>query len=178
MFTAFRRVLLLALPLAIPLSACRKDRDERERGMLSGTVPDTAPLVLQEGDVLITNQDSSVDLAAVGDRVVMKFSERVATKIRSDLDTTKVESGNSIGASIERAVKRGVSKGIMRRVEVPIGDIDSVTYTGGRIRFAYRVKPGLSFENFKVDHNRPVLETFGANDAERFVQAVRRRQAR
>lgn len=169
------RYALLALGLVTALAACRG----REHGGVFSDdfVRDTTPLTLGAGDVLITNRDSAMDLALVGDRVVLKFSDKTARQIRQDLDTTKVDTASRFGALIERSVKRGVGSMLDRRLEVPLADIDAASYDGERIRLVIRGRQHGSFDGIRVEGNRPVLETFRPEDARRFVDAVNARKA-
>jgi hypothetical protein len=173
--TRATRAAPLALGLAI-LTAC--GRGDSRRGFFANATPDTVPLVLGAGDVLITNTDSSMDLALVGDHLVLQFGEKVQHKLHEQLDTSKVDSSRSrFGAMIERAVKRGVGNLVNRRIEQPLTAIRSIDYRDGRIDIAYQSKPTFSFENMKVDGNRPVLESFPPDDAKRLVAAVQARLA-
>ena len=166
---------LLALAFVTALAACRG----REHGGVysSDFVRDTTPITLGPGDVLITNRDTSMDLALVGDRVVLKFSDKVAHQIRQDLDTSTADTSSRFGALIERTVKRGVGSMLQRRIEIPLADIDSASYDGSRIRLSYNGRRHPSLEGFRTDGKQPVMETFRPEDARRFVQAVNARKA-
>ncbi len=172
--TRSARATSLALALAL-ITAC--GRSDSRDAFFASTRPDTTPLVLGAGDVLITNSDSSMDLALVGDHLVMQFGEKVQRKLHRKLDTTKVDSSTGFGAMIERAVKRRVGNLVNRRIEQPLTSIRSIDYRDGRIDIAYRSKPTFSFENMKVNGNHPVLETFPPEDAKRLVAAVQARLA-
>ena len=137
---------------------------------------DTIPLVLGAGDLLITTTDSSMQLGLVGDKVLMQFGDKIRRQMRSELDTTHLETSNRLGAAIERAVKRRVGSLLGRRLVRPLLEIDSVWLDGNRITFGYRDRHGFNFDNFKNDH-RSTLESFSPEDARRFVDAVRARKA-
>jgi hypothetical protein len=146
-------------------------------GYFADLKSDTTPLVLGAGDLMITNRDSSVDLALAGDRVVMQFSERTRRKLRHDLDTTRAGSKSDFGAYIERTVKRQVTAMLDRRLERPLAGVRSIDFQDGTIEIDAREKHRFSFDNVKADHDRPALATFAPADAQRFVAAVRARMA-
>jgi hypothetical protein len=120
--------------------------------------------------VVITTYDGNVDLGLDRDTVFMRLSDRVLTKARKGLDTQTTADG--FGAWIEKTVKGKVAEALQHRIAYPLDDIDDVRYEHGAIRFTYRDRHPLSFEELKID-KRPVLESFTPDDARRFVAAVR-----
>lgn len=168
-----RFVRCAAVVLALASPACfGSDRADAFANMPS----DTIPLVMGDGDILITNPDSSMQLGMVRDTVLMQFGEKTRRQLRRDLDTANIESQNGIGAAIERAVKRKVGAMLGRRLVVPLSAIDSVYLDGDRIVFDYRDRRGFNFDSMKND-DRPVLASFRPADARRFVEAVQARKA-
>ena len=161
-----------ALALCLASMACFGDR----AGDFASMPSDTIPLVLGAGDLLITTTDSNMQLGLVGDTVLMQFSEKMRRTLRTDLDTTHLESRNGFGAAIERAVKRKVGAMLGRRLVRPLAEIDAVSLEGNRIVFAYHTRRGFSFDNMKND-DKPTLESFAPADARRFVDAVQARKA-
>ena len=162
-----------AIALSLLSPACfGHDRGDDFANMPS----DTIPLVLGAGDLLITTTDSNMQLGLVGDTVLMQFSDKMRQKLRTDLDTSHLESRNSFGAAIERAVKRKVGALLGRRLVRPLSAIDAVALEGNRIVFTYHDRGGFTFDNMKNDH-KPTLESFAPEDARRFVDAVRTRKA-
>ena len=158
--------------LALVSLSCLGDRSDDFARMPS----DTIPLVLGAGDLLITTTDSSMQLGLVGDTVLMQFGDKIRRQLRSELDTAHLETGNRLGAAIERAVKRRVGSMLGRRLVRPLLEIDSVWLDGNHITFGYRDRRGFNFDSFKNDH-RSTLESFSPEDARRFVDAVRARKA-
>jgi hypothetical protein len=170
------RLHLPCVLLALATAACGGGSDSSDGAV--GTPADTMPLELGPNDMLITNTDSAVDLALIGDHVIMKFSPRVAAKVRAGLDTAKVDTSSAFGSMIARTVKKSVGALLDKRIDYPLSDIESVKYQDGRIEFAYRKKHSLSFESVKVDRDRPVLASFPDSDARRFVATLEKRLKR
>jgi len=188
---------ITALTAVAALAAACSGSDYRVSGSpdyAATTVPDSA-LVLGPGDLLIHNSDGTVDLALVHDTVWMKLSDSLLNSIQHDMDTSDAGTRSGFGASIAKMVKGTVGAALHTRIELPVADLDNVHYEDGALKFDYHdgAKPTMlilgkrkpvSFDDakFNVSHskhdvkystNKPVLETFNAADAERFVAAVR-----
>jgi len=188
---------ITALTAVAALAAACSGSDYRVSGSpdyAATTVPDSA-LVLGPGDLLIHNSDGTVDLALVHDTVWMKLSDSLLNSIQHDMDTSDAGTRSGFGASIAKMVKGTVGAALHTRIELPVADLDNVHYEDGALKFDYHdgAKPTMlilgkrkpvSFDDakFNVSHskhdvkystNKPVLETFNAPDAERFVAAVR-----
>ena len=127
-------------------------------------------LVLGPGDVKIVNEDSSVDLVVVGQRIVVRLSDKTMAKVRQETDTAKADSG--FGGSIQRFVKRTVASALGQQVEYPLSEIRDARYENGEIILdANGDKQPRLLANTKVG-GRKLLESFRPDDARRFVDAV------
>jgi hypothetical protein len=89
---------VLAATLVALLACGRKDNPNPDPGINpdpnpgatgqgSATKRDTA-LTLGPGDLEITNEDSSVDMAVVGQKIVVRLSDKTMAKVRKETDTT------------------------------------------------------------------------------------------
>jgi hypothetical protein len=126
------------------------------------------------GELRIVSVDNGVDLALVRDSISGGLSQQALAKARQQVDTAKV-SGAGLGASIERLVKSSVSTAIGTRMVVPLAAVKDVRYENGRLVFEWNGRPATLFESTKVN-GKPLLESFGPDDARRFVDAVRARK--
>jgi hypothetical protein len=164
------------LAATILIVACsHKDADDRpEVPVKLSRSSDTAHQVMQQGDIRIASVDSGVDLALIGDTISGGLSEKTLAKVKHDTDTGTVK-GTGMGAEIERMVKGTVQSALTTRINIPLSAVRDVSYDGRKIVFDWNGKPPKSFGNVKVD-KKDVLESFSADDAQRFVAAVRARK--
>ena len=134
-------------------------------------------LVLGEGDVAIVNTDSSVEMAVVGQNIIVRLSDKTMNRVRQETDTSAVRD-SGIGGSIERLVKSTVQSALSQQVKYPIADVSDARYEGGEIKLAVNGSQPRLFTNTKIGGKR-LMESFRPDDAERFVAAVNaRKQAR
>lgn len=169
------RAAVLTLGALVALAACRHDDDEAKVPVnLSRTSSGAADIPMAPGDIRITSADSGVDLALIGDSISGGLSTYALAKVRRETDTSAV-SGSGIGASIEKMVKGTVQSALGTRISVPVASVKDVRYDGLRITFDWNGKPPEHFGTAKVN-NKDVMASFSAEDAQRFVVAVRARQ--
>ena len=170
------RLSLLLVCLVVVAASCRNhDGDEAKVPMrLSRPADSTSMAPLQEGDIRITSVDGGVDLALIGDSISGGLSQQTLSKVRHDTDTNAV-SGSDLGASIEKMVKGTVQSALGTRVVIALSDVQDVRYDGKRLVFDWNGKPHSGFFQVRTD-NKDVLESFGSDDAQRFVVAVRARK--
>jgi hypothetical protein len=166
---------LAVLAAIAALSGCRRDADRAPEDVrLAGR--DSA-LSLGAGDVAIVNTDSSVEMAVVGQNIVVRLSDKTMSRIRQETDTSAVRD-SGIGGSIERLVKSTVRSALSRQVTYPISKVNDARYENGEIKLIVDGRQPSLFTNTKVGGRR-LMESFRPEDAERFVAAVNaRKQAR
>ena len=126
------------------------------------------------GDIRIVSADSGIDLALIGDSISGGLSAHALAKVRREMDTNAV-TGSGFGASIEKMVKGTVQTALGTRISVPVASVKDVRYDGQRIVFDWNGKTPDHFGDAKVN-NKDVMASFSAEDAQRFVVAVRARQ--
>ena len=141
----------------------------------SATRRDSA-LTLGPGDVKITNEDSSVDMAVVGQKIVVRLSDKTMDKVRRETDTTAVKD-SGFGGSIERFVKKTVQSTLGQQFEYPMSDVRDARYENGAIVLDVNGKEPRLLANTKVG-GKKLLESFRPEDARRFVAAVNAKKAR
>jgi hypothetical protein len=125
------------------------------------------------GDVRIETTSSELDLALVGDTISAGLAPRSLAKVRHETDTASVRA-TGLSGSIERMVKSTVQSAVSSRVSFPLSAVKDVRYEDGAIKFEWNERPTRLFEQTKVN-NKPFLESFRPEDAQRFVDAVRAR---
>jgi hypothetical protein len=124
---------------------------------------------LGPGDVQIVNEDSSVDMAVVGQQIIVRLSDKTMDKVRKETDTTKTDSG--FGGSIERMVKRTVQSALGQQFTYPLSDVRDAKYENGAIVLDVNGKQPRLLANTKFN-GKKLLESFRPDDARRFVAAV------
>jgi hypothetical protein len=168
-----------ALPLSLSLGATscsRPDADENrapERAKAAFAARDTG-LQLATGDIRIVNTDSSVELALIGSRIMMRLSDKTVGEIKRQTDTSTV-SGSGIGASIEKMVKSGVASALNQQVEYPLSEVRDARYEDGEIKLDMTGDRPRIFAQTRVNRT-PVMKSFRPSDAEAFVAAVKARK--
>jgi hypothetical protein len=169
-----KRALIAVLALST-LGACRRDRDRAPED--TKVAKRDSALALGPGDVAIVNTDSSVEMAVVGQRIIVRLSEKAMAKVRSETDTSAIRDSGFAG-SIERLVKSTVQSALSQQVTYPVADVTDARYEDGEIKLAVQGHTPRLFANTKVSGKR-LMASFPADDAERFVAVVNaRRQAR
>ena len=163
----------LLLGVLVALASCRQ-RDDEPRVPVNLSRPSIATAEVAPGDIRITSADSGVDLALIGDSISGGLSAYALAKVRRETDTNAV-SGSGLGASIEKMVKGTVQSALGIRISVPVASVKDVRYDGERLVFDWNGKPPEHFGTAKVN-NKDVMASFSAEDAQRFVVAVRARQ--
>ncbi len=135
------------------------------------------PQALGPGDMRIYNADSSVELILVGDKILAGLSPKTVAKIRDGLETSASHDTSGLGASISQIVKKSVAGAIGTHAAFPLSDIRDIRYE--RDQMIVEWKDGSThnlFGSTKVNGNK-VSNTFEAEDAHRFVDAVKARMA-
>lgn len=182
-----RSVPVVLAATLVALFACgRKDNPNPDPGVNPDPNPGAAnqgsatrrdsALTLGPGDVKITNEDSSVDMAVVGQKIVVRLSDKTMAKVRKETDTAAVKD-SGFGGSIERFVKKTVQSTLGQQFEYPISDVRDARYENGAIVLDVNGKEPRLLANTKVG-GRKLLESFRPEDAQRFVAAVNAKKAR
>lgn len=170
-----RRSVPIGIGLAMLAAAACSDSDDRGNAQMQGNIAhrDSA-LTLGPGDVKVVNEDSSVEMAVVGQQIIVRFSDKTMEKIRQETDTTHTDSG--FGGSIERMVKRTVQSALGQQMIYPLSGVRDAKYQDGSIviESTDNKQPRL-FTNTKFN-GRKLLESFRPDDAKRFVDAVNKKK--
>ena len=133
-------------------------------------------LTLGPGDVQIVNEDSSVDLAVVGQQIIVRLSDKTMAKVRQETDTMGVKD-SGFGGSIERLVKKTVQSALSQQYTYPLSDVRDARYEDGAIILDVNGHEPRLLANTKIN-NRKLMESFPPEDARRFVAAVNAKKGR
>lgn len=120
--------------------------------------------------IVIHTTGNEMVLGLARDTVYMGLSDSLLAKARTDMTRDKSDTGG-MGGAFADMIKKTVGNALGKRVAYPIADIQSVRYDNGEVKFDYRNKHAISFENVHTD-NKQALATFAPDDARRFVAAV------
>jgi hypothetical protein len=82
----------------------------------------------------------------------------------------------AFGRWVQRKTATLVAKGMSLELSIPLDEVEDVRYEDGEIRFEYRSHRKFKFDSFKRD-GRSAMTDFESDDAERFVDAVRKQIA-
>ena len=165
---------LIACAVALPvmvLAACRPSADSRRATDVTGAAGAGAAqnVVRASGDsVVIRTTDGAIKLGLVNDTVFMGLTDSVLAAAREDMARDTEEARNAFAGTIERFVKKKVSSALGTRLQYPLTDLDSATYSGGAIKFAYRARRTMAFEDVSQNGHK-ALQSFSPADAQRFV---------
>jgi hypothetical protein len=182
-----RRASVVIAAVLVGLCACgRKDNpnpdpginpDPNPRATSQGTVAHSdSAMILGPGDVKITNTDTSVDLAVVGKKIVVRLSDKTMAKVHKETDTMALKD-SGFGASIEKFVKKTVQSALGQQFEYPLSDVRDARYENGAIVLDVNGKEPRLLANTKVG-GKKLMESFRPDDAQRFVAAVNAKKGR
>ena len=147
--------------------ACQKSDRSTETMSASNGVP-----ARMSGDsIVIRTKDGAMQLGLVNDTVFMGLTDSVLAVARKDMASDTEETKSAIAGAIERFVKKRVSSALHTRLQYPLADIDSAHYSDGGIKFAYRDRRKMAFEDVK-QKNQSALNSFTPEDAQNFVSTV------
>jgi len=112
-----------------------------------------------------------MNLGLMHDTVFMGLTDSVLAIARSDMARDTEETKNAFAGTIERFVKRSVSSALQTRLKYPLADLDSATYKDSSIKFAYRDRRHMAFEDV-AQNGHKALRSFSPADAQQFVLTV------
>ncbi|MEO6778510.1 MAG: hypothetical protein ABI194_03580 [Gemmatimonadaceae bacterium] len=163
----------VAVPVLLLLIAVGCQRSDTSRAESSGTLSDASLRASRRvsGDsIVIRSKDGTMDLGLVHDTVFMGLSDSVLALARADM-ARDTEETSKFAATVERFVKRKVGAALETRLRYPLSDLDSATYKDGAIRFAYRNRRSMAFEDVAQNGHKST-QSFLPADAQRFVATV------
>jgi hypothetical protein len=129
----------------------------------------------REARAFITTTDNVASLLLTRDVLAMQLTDRTLARIARDADEDTEEHG-FIGRLVSNVVRNTVTNVLRRSLEIPIDEVRSVEYRGGRMLITTEDGERI-FSNVEVNDS-DVMENFARRDAEAFVRAFHAAKAR
>lgn len=170
-FSSARTAVLSAL--LITASACGGDSKKsgaNESLPASGSAADKLP-PMGAGDVKITSTDNILVLSVIADTVRMQLTDSMRNSVGKTVDSSMKGSG-AVASAIASIVASAVNDGMGFTVAIQVNDVQNLRYEDGRLRF--NSKGGKT--DINTSGNSRDKATFSANDAQKFIDAVKARQ--
>ncbi len=173
--TGTRASMAVVLLVVITVACQRSDASHatlRTASRSTDAVVTHQSLAHASGDsVMIRTTDGAINLGLARDTVFMGLSDSVLALARTDMTRDTEETKSAFAGALERFVKKSVSSALQTRLKYPLTDLDSATYSGGAIKFAYRDRRSMAFEDVSQNGHK-ALQSFSPTDAQRFVATV------
>lgn len=138
--------------------------------------PDHTPAIERNDQLAITTRDGNVVLALTKtNTVAMRLSDSLRQHVSGEVarEFGRDSAETAFGRWMQRTTASLVTKGMALELSIPLDEVEDVRYEDGEIRFEYRSHRKFRFNSFKRD-GRSAMTDFESDDAERFVDAVRK----
>jgi hypothetical protein len=119
----------------------------------------------------MTTTDDVATLLLTRHVLALQLTERGLSDIGRDMDDDDDEDAGFIGRFVSSVVKSSVRSVLRHSLEIPIDDVRSVDYRGGRLVITTE-DGGRVFDQVEVNDTE-VMERFSRRDAEQFVRQFR-----
>jgi hypothetical protein len=167
-------LVLVAIVIAIGWANRRVPRGDKTHLQVHPPSVET----LAAGDVQIFSVDTTVDLLLKGDRIYGGLSPKIVEKVRGEMAKEGSGDTSGLGGAIAAMVKAQVAEKIATRVVYDLRDVRDIEYREPALVLKWkRGGEERLFGSVKIDDDgrRGESNRFRADDAERFVAAVRQR---
>jgi hypothetical protein len=132
---------------------------------------------LRDARYAITTTDDVASLLLTRRVVALQLTERTLGNIGREMDEDDEDGdGGFIGRMVSNMVKSTVRSVLRRSLEIPLDEVRSVDYRGGRLLITTEDGERV-FERVEIDDTE-VMESFSRRDAEEFVRQFRVLKAR
>ena len=131
---------------------------------------------LRDARFAMTTTDDVASLLLTRRVVALQLTERALADIGREMDDDDDGDGGFIGRMVASVVKSSVRTVLRRSLEIPIDDVRSVDYRGGRLVITTEEGERV-FDEVEVNDTE-VMERFSRRDAEEFVRQFRALKAR
>ena len=172
-------VLALSALLMLPAGAASAQHHHHTRISINGH--DDSPArpgprrTPREARAFITTTDNVATLLLTRDVLAMQLTDRSLARIAHDTDEDAEDRG-FIGRMVSNVVRNTVASVLRHSIEIPIADVRSVEYRGGRMVVTTEHGDRI-FEDVEVQDS-DVMENFSRRDAEAFVRQFQALKAR
>lgn len=130
---------------------------------------------LGEARFAMTTTDDVASLLLTRDVVALQLTDRTLRQIR-DGDEDEDREDGILAQMISSVVRSSVHTVLRRSIEIPIADLRSVEYRGGRLTLTTEDGERV-FEEVEIN-DTDVMESFSPRDAQAFVREFRALKAR
>jgi hypothetical protein len=142
----------------------------------STTVPTAQQL--GQGDMQLFNEDSTVDLILQGPHILAGLSPKTVERIRSEIGKAGPDDSSGLAGFIASTVKEQVADKIGTHARYNVADIRDIRLESDRLVIEWKSgKEQRLFESVKVDRDRGNANRFRPDEARRFIELVKARQA-
>jgi len=131
---------------------------------------------LRDARFAMTTTDDVASLLLTRRVVALQLTERALADIGREMDDDDDGDGGFIGRMVASVVKSSVRTVLRRSLEIPIDDVRSVDFRGGRLVITTEDGDRV-FDEVEVNDTE-VMERFSRRDAEEFVRQFRALKAR
>ena len=131
---------------------------------------------LRDARFAMTTTDDVASLLLTRRVVALQLTERALADIGREMDDDDDGDGGFIGRLVASVVKSSVRTVLRRSLEIPIDDVRSVDFRGGRLVITTEDGDRV-FDEVEVNDTE-VMERFSRRDAEEFVRQFRALKAR
>jgi len=133
---------------------------------------------LGQGDMQLFNEDSTVDLILQGPHILAGLSPKTVERIRAEIGKAGPGDSSGLAGFIATTVKEQVADKIGTHARYNVADIRDIRLEGDRLIIEWKTgKEQQLFESVKVDRNRGQANRFRPDEAQRFIELVKARQA-
>jgi hypothetical protein len=131
----------------------------------------------RDAHLAISTTNDAASLILTRDVVAMQLTDRTLRNMHAEMDRDAENDHDGIFASMVASVVRGTVGNVLRRsLEVPIRDIRTVDYRGGRLLFVTEEGERL-FDKAEIN-GTDLTASFSPRDAQAFVREFRALKAR
>jgi len=153
------------------LVACSQDGGTPGQG--NGNVENSGDAEIVKS---ISNEDDEVDLVLTSNAVYMQLSASKLAEIKDEFDDERAEDeDNALASTIKNVVLDNVEELLQKRIEYPLGEIESIYWDDGEIVIEVTDENIISFDDIDVDDGN-VMESFAKDDALAFIEAFEKIQ--
>ncbi|MFL5382359.1 MAG: hypothetical protein ACJ8GN_07620 [Longimicrobiaceae bacterium] len=127
---------------------------------------------LRDAEFAMTTTNDVASLLLTRRVVALQLTERALARIGHDMDDDEDDGDHGMVARFVASVVRSSVRGVLRHsIQIPIDEVRSVDYRGGRLLITTEDGDRV-FEEVEIN-DTDVMESFSRRDAEEFVRRFR-----
>lgn len=164
---------LLTLSLLFTVAACAPEPSDVAPEADGGAGVDfqrEAPPGAEQ--IVITTDGGEADLGLTDEVLFFRLSEKQRAEVEDEM-AAETEDLDGLGGSIARTVTGAVADALDFTVRVPLEEVESVRYEGGRLQIETRGDGSFTFDD-RGNNANSLDRQFDPEDARRFVDVFER----